>query len=316
MMKVYAYLIVTVLHIVLDIAVCDLDPCEDGYEIAKEYTDCWRDSKFVNKTAKMSVPQAEYTAKDVEEYATHMCRVVKPEALKCLRRQLSRCTNIKKILEMADNSGGTCDHYELDDHFKHSIIEHLPSVRSDSPCFNISDTSNCYDNAATTIRRHGVPISKFHYEADKFFAKIWECQVRLYKSNSKVCPNWQLPMLLSLQDMAMPTLFGMKLTEEHVSMLEFNNEESTTRTTPTRPPKADSEVKSKFFILLRVLAQRPEAVDGDVVIQVNAGEGVGDIKANVKHTNVIDKKKNKVNKGQKARKEKTWNQDINNQMIN
>ncbi|BFZ13346.1 hypothetical protein BsWGS_16385 [Bradybaena similaris] len=304
-MRFYASLIVTVLLTVLDSAVCDLDPCENGYHIAKEYTDCWRDSKFLNKTNKLSVPQLVYTAKDVEEYATHMCSVVKPAALECLTRQVSRCSNIKKILEMADTSGGTCYHNQLDDYFKHAIIDHLPPVRSDSACFNISDTSRCYDNAASSIRSHSVPISKFHFEADKFFAKIWECQVQLYKSNEKICPNWQIPMLLSLQDMAMPTLFGMKLTEEHISMLELKNEAPTTRrrpifTTP-RPPSGDEIPSKKVFILLRVLTQKPDASDGDVVIQVNVGgNSVEDVKANVKQN------KNKGNRGYKPEKKVTF----------
>ena len=44
----------------------------------------------------------------LEQYALHMCNVVKPTALDCFAQEISACSNAENLYKMADASGGTC----------------------------------------------------------------------------------------------------------------------------------------------------------------------------------------------------------------
>uniref|UniRef100_A0A0B7AUV0 Secreted protein n=1 Tax=Arion vulgaris TaxID=1028688 RepID=A0A0B7AUV0_9EUPU len=313
-MNYYVRLVLTVFLTVLGSARCDLDFCEDGFQISKKYTNCWTQSTFEHKYKDLHVQHEVYTAKFVEDYAKHMCSVVKPNAIACLRKEISECSNIEKILEMADDSGGTCNHNKLNPFFKLHIIDHLAPVKSNSPCLTIADNSDCYDTAIKGVKQKGIHISRFHYEADKFFASIWDCQVRLFKSQSDICKHWQLPMLLSLQAMAMPSLFGMKLTNVHVALLELS-EIPPSPVATSRPELKNNVNRNKLFVLLKVLRQKPEIADEGILLQVNLAADQDDHKNNVKIVNLTDKK-NKQNKSPKVTKVKTGKHEDENEMIN
>ena len=79
-----------------------------------------------------------------------------------------------------------------------------------------------------------------------------------------------MPMLFALQQTAMPSLFGMQLNLHQISMLELGDLELT--------PEQDAEVAANdqeddapagnTLVLLRVIADRTEAAEGDVVVEM------------------------------------------------
>ncbi|RUS92190.1 hypothetical protein EGW08_000043, partial [Elysia chlorotica] len=110
------------------------------------------------------------------------------------------------------------------------IISKLRPVPRESACFDVSKKPfSCYEEAGEKIKESGAyadDIPHFHKVADKFFDHLWQCMVNMYKSNGDVCPNWQIPMLLTLQRTAMPALFGMRLNNYQIAKLGLDNQQT------------------------------------------------------------------------------------------
>ncbi|KAH9507636.1 hypothetical protein Btru_053305 [Bulinus truncatus] len=196
--------------------------------------------------------------------------------MECLQKEVATCKNAHKLMNIANESGGACEGNNLNPFFKQHVIDHLETVKGDSPCFTIADDSyKCYEQAGEQIMRSGVDtvdISKFYKVADKFFDIIWDCLIKVFKSNSETCKQWQLPMLLALQKTAMPSLFGMRLNNYQVAKLELGDFTNIPTTTDS-PSSKDCEGKSEqYFILLKALLERPQAGPGDLVLQVNSDD--------------------------------------------
>ncbi|XP_055890698.1 uncharacterized protein LOC106071093 [Biomphalaria glabrata] len=301
--------------------------CHRGFQIAAKYHECWESATYANRFTELYEKHERYTPEFLQAYATHMCSVVKPKALECLRKQVAECSNAQKLISMADESGGACEKNGLNPAFKHHIIDHLKTVKGDSPCFTIADDSyKCYVKAGEQIMKSGVDtvdISKFYKVADKFFDIIWDCLITIFRSNSDICEQWQLPMLLALQKTAMPSLFGMRLNNNQIAKLELEDARNIPEQTTTTSPDENEcgQKNDKYFILLKALIQKPQPEPGDLVLQVNTGAGdngqplisiVNTAQDNQDVYNFVDIISDKKEKKKKEKEIKTFIQRIGN----
>ncbi|CAL1533973.1 unnamed protein product [Lymnaea stagnalis] len=247
--------------------------CHRGFQVATKYHQCWDSATYEHKYTGLYVAHKDYTPEFLQDYATHMCSVVKPKALECLQKEVKDCSNAAKLVAIANESGGACEGNHLNPFFKLHIIDKLKTVNGDSPCFTIADNSyKCYVMAGDVIMKSGVDtvdISKFHRVADKFFGIIWDCLIDVFKTNSSMCEQWQLPMLLALQKTAMPSLFGMRLNNYQVAKLELEDSFVIPTTTPS---VIEDCKKGTYFILLKALLDKPVAESGDLVLEINTNE--------------------------------------------
>lgn len=166
----------------------------------------------------------------VEAYATHVCQVVKPAALECFRRNVTRCRDKARILALADESGGACYGNRLNRDFKEHVLNLLEPVRGDSRCFILGDRAyECYGQAGAEMVENNptldlLSVDQFMTVANQFFDSILNCFIAVYRSNAAICENWQIPLLLELQGTALPSLFGMTFTPEQMDRLELPQE--------------------------------------------------------------------------------------------
>ncbi|XP_005091286.2 uncharacterized protein LOC101851998 [Aplysia californica] len=277
MARTFSLLVAPLLVVFLGYCHADPEYCDRGFLISSKFHTCWETATAKRPFSQLHKIHAVYTPQLLELYASHMCSVVKPLALDCLKNEVSSCSNMDKLLATADSSGGACTKNHLNPLFKQHIIDHLKPIRGDSPCFDVADQAyKCYEMAGEKILKSGVShinIDFFYKVADKFFGYIWDCHVDLFKGMSDVCENWQIPMLFSLQQNAMPSLFGMKLDNYQISKLELSRNKSVLPVT-TPAPVVDETCKNArvtSYLLMRVVKDKREAQPGDILVQLDAG---------------------------------------------
>ncbi|CAG5127724.1 unnamed protein product [Candidula unifasciata] len=239
----YAHFLLTVFLTVLGSGVCELQFCDDAYQQFLMYADVWKDVRSASESSTThSIPEM-YTAKYLEDYAKQICSVVAPQARNSFRTEVAQCHNVNQTLAVLEEPGGFCQGNTLNYRVKAAIIDRLRPVSNFITCMKINDYSNCYSSASSELKETRLLVSSFHDELDRFFDQIWDCQARLYKSHSGSCPNWQLPMLLSLDSMYVPVLFRVRLTDRQIAMLELDTD--VTSTTPATSTTRASLKKGK-----------------------------------------------------------------------
>ncbi|KAK3765821.1 hypothetical protein RRG08_026291 [Elysia crispata] len=248
--------------------------CKRGFQVAGLYHECWKEATIAKPFEQLFETQEVYDGAFVEKYASHMCSKVKPLALRCLRKKVRNCTNSQKLISIADGSGGACTKNKLNPYFKLHITSKLKPVSRKSACFDVRKKSySCHMEAGDKILGRGVKaeeIPHFHKVADKLFDYLWQCMIDKFKSNADMCPNWQLPMLLTLQRTAMPSLFGMRLNNHQIAQLELDKQPTDDVTNVDTGNIGCSTCKSdgKVYILIRVLSERPKKQDGDILLEM------------------------------------------------
>nr|KAG5712760.1 hypothetical protein BaRGS_029815 [Batillaria attramentaria] len=203
--------------------------CKRGVKVSEAYQHCFEEAHFRHPFQPLHEHHDIIDGCMVEAYATHVCQVVKPSALRCFRRNVTLCDYRDRILAIADESGGACYGNNLNREFKEHVLNFLEPVRGDSQCFILGDRAyECYRQAGIEMIENNpnlevLSVDDFMPVANQFFESVFDCFIAVYRSNTPICENWQIPLLLEFQGTALPSLFGASFTPEQMDRLEVTN---------------------------------------------------------------------------------------------
>lgn len=207
------------------------DYCKRGMWLSDAYRHCFEQQRINLPYLPLQQLTPVVDGCMVEDYARHVCQVVKPAALSCFEGEVRSCDHKDRLLAIADQSGGACSGNQVNKEFKEHILNFLQPVRTDSRCFSLlgEDAYQCWVEETMTMMEENpnletMSVDEFIVANNQFFDRLLTCFVDVFRSNVAACENWQIPLLMELQGTGIPSLFGMTFTPEQMDRLELVQE--------------------------------------------------------------------------------------------